>query len=35
MKSDRIPYLRLLPIILIVILFYKSVNSLDVIKKYI
>jgi predicted PurR-regulated permease PerM len=35
MKNDRIPYLKLLPIILIVILFYKSVNSLDVIKKYI
>jgi len=35
MKANRIPYIKLLPLILIAILFYKSVNSFDVIKKYV
>lgn len=35
MKSERIPYLKLLPLIFITIILFKSVNSLDIIKKYI
>lgn len=34
MKSERIPYLKLLPLIFITIILFKSVNSLDVIRRY-
>jgi predicted PurR-regulated permease PerM len=35
MKNERIPYLKLLPLIFITIVLFKSVNSLDVITQYI